>query len=940
MSEGWQMATQPDNWEAVKALFEAALEEDVTQRSSFLKERCSDAILRTEVERLLAEHEEAGAFLSTPALGDLLSEAKLPAPIRRLSEGHVLAGRFKIIRFIASGGMGELYEAEDQELRERVALKTIRPEILVQPNAMARFKREVHLARQVTHPNVCRIFDLFRHNAGHSAHDEMVFISMELLHGQTLARHLQDHGSMTCDQTLPLIGQMVSALSAAHQLGIVHRDFKPGNVILAEEGGQNLVKITDFGLARSLRPEENSTLSHTEVVGTPSYMAPEQFRGQYGPETDIYALGLTIFEMLTAKLPTSCSTPFKDVQADKTKEIDSRWQGVITRCVAAEPSERFQEVRDVWRILSRSNSAEYFDLASLVSAMKRHAIAFSGAALLLITLLVLLSTGILPNPLSRLPEQKHIAVLPFQSVGNDAADQAFSDGVVESLTSNLSQLERFQKSFWVVPSTDTRQIKTLDDAYRKLNVTLAVTGSIQHTGTGVILTSNLVDAKNHKQLASQTVRATSSDLDELQGRVWQSVAAMIDLQITSDVARAINLGETKLPGAYELYEQGVGYAQRYDKDSLDHAIDLFSAALSKDPGYALAYAGLGSAYASRYALTKDPQWIKNAISNGERALELNDRLVPVHITMARVYRETGQLDKALLEVQQALEEDPSSTDATYLSGQIYEAQGKLTEAEGALKLVVNRRPAYWAGYSGLGGFYHRHGEFAKAAAQFQAMIDLQPDNSMGYHDLGGVLIAMARYDDAIAILKKGLALKETSDAWSNLGSAYMYLSRYPEAADAMKRATELDPHNDILWRNLGDSDRQIPSRISDAPAAYEKALQAASDQLNVNPNNTEVLSGIGLYEAHLGRRKEAETSIGKALQLSPKNGDVLFTAALVYEIIGNRTRALEQIDLAVKSGYSIAEVEHEPELGALRSDSRYVRWSQQKKGTTQAVPRQ
>src|SRR5208282_3953400 len=209
--------------------------------------------------------------------------------------------------------------------------------------------------------------------------------------------------------------------------------------------------------------------------------------------------------------------------------------------------------------------------------------------------------------------------------------------------------------------------------------------------------------------------------------------------------------------------------------------------------------------------------------------------------------------------------------------------GKLTEAEGALRSVVNRRPGYWKGYSGLGTFYYRHGEFEKAATQFQALIDLQPDNSLGYHDLGGVYIAMARYDDAVAILKRGLALKETSSAWSNLGSAYMYLKRYPEAAIAMKRATELDPHNDVLWRNLGDSYRQIPSSASDATSAYEKALQAATDELSVNPNSAEVLSGIALYDAHLGRKKDAETSIRKALSLSPKDSDVLFTTALVYE---------------------------------------------------------
>jgi serine/threonine-protein kinase len=414
---------------------------------------------------------------------------------------------------------------------------------------------------------------------------------------------------------------------------------------------------------------------------------------------------------------------------------------------------------------------------------------------------------------------------------------------------------------------------------------------------------------------------------------------MVDLQISPEAARAVNLGGTKLPGAYELYEQGVGYSQHYDEDNLNHAIDLFTRALSKDPGYALAYAGLGDAYASKYALTKDAQWIEKAISNSQRALELNDRLVAVHITTGKVYRETGDFDKALAEFNEALNEDPSAIDAAYLIGEIYEAQGKITEAEEALTSVVNRRPGYWAGYSGLGGFYYRHGEFAKAAAQFQAMIDLQPDNTMGYHDLGGVYIAMAHYDDAITILKRGLALRETSSDWSNLGSAYMYLNRYAEAVDAMKRATELDPHNDVLWRNLGDSYRQIPSGSAAAISAYEKALETATDELSVNPNSAELLSGIALYEAHLGRNKNAETSISRALRLFPKDSDVLFTSALVYEIIGNRKLALEAIDQAAKAGYSVEDIEHEPELRTLRSDSRYLRWIQRETGAPQTSSR-
>ena len=158
----------------------------------------------------------------------------------------------------------------------------------------------------------------------------------------------------------------------------------------------------------------------------------------------------------------------------------------------------------------------------------------------------------------------------------------------------------------------------------------------------------------------------------------------------------------------------------------------------------------------------------------------------------------------------------------------------------------------------------------------------------------------------------------------------MYLKMFPEAADAMEKATKLEPHNDVLWRNLGDSYRQIPSRIADAPAAYQKALQAATEELNVNPNDTEVLSGIALYHAHLGQPQDAEVFISKALKLAPKSSDVLFTSALVYEIIGHRDRALEAVQRAYDAGYPLADIEGEPELRDLRSDSRYRRWAQEK----------
>lgn len=303
------MATQPEQWQTIKELFEAALEQDSARRSHYLTEHCPDPGLRAEVERLLAEHDEAASFLSTPPVN---FPRTTETPTQGLVEGQVLAKRFRILRFVAAGGMGEVYEAEDQELHERVAVKTIRPEILAQPNAVARFKREVHLARKVTHPNVCRIYDLFRHiPEDDSQSPETVFISMELLRGPTLAKRLKEDGRISIEEVLRLVRQMASALGAAHSVGIVHRDFKPGNVVLVDVRGEQRAVVTDFGLAvRSLQTDEGVSFSTgIGFVGTPAYMSPEQLEGRpASPASDIYALGLVMYEMVTA------GGPFKGIR--------------------------------------------------------------------------------------------------------------------------------------------------------------------------------------------------------------------------------------------------------------------------------------------------------------------------------------------------------------------------------------------------------------------------------------------------------------------------------------------------------------------------------------------------------------------------------------------------------------------------------------------------
>ena len=290
-------------------------------------------------------------MLDNPALSAKWLSAPLPEQ-HVFDVGETLAGRFEIVRFIGRGGMGEVYEANDLELGDHVAIKTVLPEFTADPTGLRRFKREIQLARKVTHPNVCRIFDVAHHERDGRKY---TFLSMELLEGETLSEHLKTKGRLTTDEALPLVRQMAAGLDALHQAGIVHRDFKPGNVMLVSgNNGEARVVVTDFGLARQAIAGDDNRSAVTlvgEVLGTPEYMAPEQLAGEpVGCWTDVYSLGVIVYEAVTGQRPFRADTPLQHAFQKNhrpptdpriyVEELSGQWCETILQCLDRDPANR------------------------------------------------------------------------------------------------------------------------------------------------------------------------------------------------------------------------------------------------------------------------------------------------------------------------------------------------------------------------------------------------------------------------------------------------------------------------------------------------------------------------------------------------------------------------------------------------------------------------
>jgi len=518
---------------------------------------------------------------------------------------------------------------------------------------------------------------------------------------------------------------------------------------------------------------------------------------------------------------------------------------------------------------------------------------------------------------------KQLAVLPFKNIGGTPHTKALSDGLSETITSQLTQLQQFQDTLVVIPMSEVRKelIETASDARKVFGATLALTGSVQRADDMVRVTVSLVDTSTLRILRSATLDNPTSEFYRLQDRVAAEAARWLGLRLSAEAKRVLSAGQTQVAPAYELYLQGRGeFARRDLAGNLDAAIVHFQQALVKDPRYALAHAALGEAFWEKYSETKIRLWADEARLSCNAAFEFGGSLATPHVTLAVILNGTGQYEQAVAEAQMALQLDPANADATRALAKSYARLNRSAEAEATYRRLIERNPDNSRAHSDLAVFYWLAGRNTEAEKHFLRVAELIPDNYIVYRNLGGLYVVMGRPEKAAEFLQKSLALKPSATAYSNLGTLRFQEEQYAEAATLYERASSLAPRDYILLGNLGDALRYIPGRSAEAKPVYERAIQLAEDFLQVNPKDPAARASLARYCAFSGNIPRGLEEIEKARLLAPANLPIMISAALVFERAGQRDQARANLLRALKEGYARADIEKNPDLKALRSD--------------------
>lgn len=765
-------------------------------------------------------------------------------------------GSYRLETLLGRGGMGAVYRAMDERLQRSVAVKHLPPAAAGSEERRQRFRREALALARLSHPAIVQIFDLVDSADGD-------WIVMELVQGPTLGTLLED-GPLPLPQVLEMGRQVAEGLAEAHDQGILHRDLKADNVMLHRSGH---AKILDFGLAKGLEDHlDDASLSGSgQILGTIHAMSPEQARGlNLDARSDLFSLGVLLYEMTTGERPFKASTPLATLQqiiqephgtvSAHRVEAPGSLSKLIDRLLEKSPQHRPSSARSVALELAAiaSDSRGVEDVETLIGG---------------------------PKP-SSLDSTTRTPVSAPTEAHTDSATTAGSGSIILG-------------SFDGTPS-EVRPPSTVE-------------------------TGGLILAPAHiRTWAPILIVVVAMALGISQWRRGLDPAMDIEAQPTEATET------TGAKDAYTLLQRGMGYLDRIDKPGhAEKAIAAFEAVLAQDGNSAPAHAGLALAYWRQYLDGWDPLKLEQAQSVARRAVQLDEHVALTRIAHGTVLAEAGDHEEAVRELEAALQLSPGNADAHLGLGIAHLKQGEHARALEAFEKAIAGKPQDPHLRDQLGTQYYRQGRYPEAEEQFSTSIDLAPDRVYGYRNLSAVYYIQGRLPEAADILQKALLIQPEHSLYSNLGTILFAQGLYLPAAKAFQKALDHGGANIYLyWANLADAYRQAEGYGEEARAAYGQAIRLLENSSETQPDHQSTASRLALYFAKAGDCTRSVAALGSD---DPLSGDPMghYRKAVSHEICGRREAALVELSEALRAGFPETELARDPDLFELRSDPGY-----------------
>jgi eukaryotic-like serine/threonine-protein kinase len=752
----------PERWQQIKPLLQSALNRDPDERSAFLDEACKgDKFLRQQVDSFIISHEQAGGFLEEPAF-EVMAES-INNTGRESIVGQRL-GHYQIIGQLGAGGMGEVYLAEDTRLGRKVAVKMLPAYITTEDERVRRFQQEARAASALNHPNIITIYEIGEMNSRH-------FMATEFIEGETLFERLKT-GVMKISDALEVAVQATSALCAAHQAGIVHRDIKPGNIMLRTDG---IVKVLDFGLATLTDQKgddlEAATLVKTKpgiIMGSAHYMSPEQARGQsMDVRTDIFSLGVVLYQMVTGRVPFAGQT-MTDVLASilmleppslsqSAPEAPEELQRIVHNALRKDKEERYQTAGELLTDLKALKQHLEFEWE-----LKRSNLSHKATS---------------SQRTRRSGKSKAIdslAVLPLINASADHSMDYFSDGVTESIINALSQLPKLR----VVARGTAFRYKGEEVDPKKvgqqLGVRAVLTGRVRQVGDELMVAAELIDVMNDSHLWGEHYSRKLSDIFAVQEEIAKEISDKLRIKLTPAERKRLTKRSTESTEAYQLYLKGRFFWNKRTEEGLKQSIEYFQQAKDKDPAYAAVYAGLSDSYAllALRGLVPAKEAFPKARAAARKALEIDDALGEAYASLAHVRLHEWDWVGLEEEFQRALKLNPGHSIAYQWYAEYLMAIGKADESIAIAKQAQEIDPLSPVINANVASAFYFARQYDQGIEHLHQGLELTPNHFALHLRLGQAYLQKRKYEEAIQEMKAATLTGKSAETLAALGQAY------------------------------------------------------------------------------------------------------------------------------------------------------------------------